>query len=367
MPDPRVAAVARILVDYSTDVQPGQFVVIRGKTEATPMLLAVYERALARGAHPWLQPSLGQADELFFSSANDAQLNYISPLTNTFVESVDVVINVLAESNTKALSGVDPAKQAAHTKAQKPIMKRFMERSAQGELVWALGLYPTDAFAQDAEMSLRDYENFVYDACLVGEPDPVAAWQHVSEAQQSIVDALSGKREVRVVAPDTDLTLSVEGRRWVKADGRMNLPDGEVFTGPQEQSVNGHIRFTFPACLRGREVEDVRLWFEQGKVVKASARKNEAFLNEMLEADEGARYLGEFAIGTNSSIQQFTKNILFDEKIGGTVHMAIGAGYPETGSKNVSAIHWDMICDLRKEGALYVDGEKFVEAGKVLV
>jgi aminopeptidase len=241
-----------------------------------------------------------------------------------------------------------------------------LEREAKGEVHWTGTLHPTQAFAQDAEMSLREFEDFVYKGCLVHEPDPIKAWKKISREQQRIVDWLNKARKIHVVGPDTDLKLEVTGRKWVNCDGHQNFPDGEVFTGPIEDSLNGHIRYTYPACIYGREVEDVRLQFKDGKVVKATAAKNEEFLLKMLETDKGARYVGEFSFGTNYGIQRFTKNTLFDEKIGGTIHLAVGKGFPESGSKNKSAIHWDMVCDLRDGGEVRVDGTLFLKDGKIL-
>lgn len=364
MTDPRVETVARILVDYSVNVQPGEFVQIEGTPEGAPLLLAVYQRVLERGGHPWLRLSLDEAAEIFYRVASDEQLDYVPNVLKQLVEEVDARIGVWTETNTKALTSVDPARQSRAAAARRPLSERFLERAANKELKWTGTAYPTQAFAQDAEMSLREFEDFVYGAALVHEADPIAAWQAVSRQQQRLVDWLSDKDQVRLFGPDTDLTLSIKGRRWENCDGRQNFPDGEIFTGPLEDSVNGQVRFTYPACEGGREVEDVRLWFEAGKVVKASAAKNEEFLLAMLDTDEGARTLGEFAFGTNQGVQRFTKNILFDEKIGGTVHMALGAGYPETGSQNRSAIHWDMICDLRQGGEVWVDGELFAKDGK---
>jgi aminopeptidase len=283
------------------------------------------------------------------------------------VEDVDASISIWTETNTKALTNVDPTKQARAQAARRPISQRFLERAAKKELKWTTTAYPTPAFAQDAEMSLREFEDFLYSAALVHEPDPIAAWQAISKQQQRLVDWLKDKDQIRLVGPDTDLSLSVKGRSWVNCDGHENFPDGEVFTGPIEDSINGHVRFTYPASYSGREVEDVRLWFESGKVVKATAAKNEKFLLAMLDTDERARFLGEFAFGTNQGVQRFTKNILFDEKIGGTVHMALGRGYPETGSQNRSAIHWDMICDLRQDGEVWVDGVLFAKDGRFLI
>jgi aminopeptidase len=242
-----------------------------------------------------------------------------------------------------------------------------MQRSATGEFRWVGTLYPTNAYAQDAEMSLRDYEEFVYGACFCDQDDPVARWQEVHDMQQKLVDWLVGKREVRVTGPNADLTLSIEDRVFMNSDGHKNMPSGEIFTGPVEDSVEGWVRFTYPAVTAGREVEGIELKFEKGKVVEASAKKGEEFLLKMLDTDPGARYVGEFAIGTNDGIKRFTKNILFDEKIGGSFHMAVGFGFPETGSKNESAIHWDMICDMRDGGEIHVDGDMFYRSGEFMI
>jgi aminopeptidase len=367
MADPRIEGVARILVDYSVDVQPGQFVLIEGTPEGRPLILAVYQRVLERGGHPWLQLGLDESAEILYKVASDEQLDFVPDIALQMVETVDADISIWTELNTKALTNVDPAKQSRRQAARRPLQERFLERAAKKELKWSGTAYPTQAFAQDAEMSLREFEDFVYGAALVHEPDPIAAWQALSREQQRLIDWLDGKEQVHLLGPDTDLTLSVKGRSWVNCDGHENFPDGEIFTGPIEDSVNGHVRFTYPACTGGREVEDVRLWFEDGKVVKATAAKNEEFLLTMLDTDEGARTLGEFAFGTNQGVQRFTKNILFDEKIGGTVHMAVGTGYPETGSLNRSAIHWDMICDLRQGGEVRVDGELFAKDGQFTI
>jgi aminopeptidase len=367
MADPRVERLASVLVHYSTHIQPGDLVLVRGMPEAAPLLLAVYEEVLRSGGHPHLIIGLPGAEEAFYRLASDEQLEFISPLQKLIVEQFDATINIRSDSNTRELSGVDPARQRRHSKAMTPIMKTYMERGASGELKWVGTLYPTPAYAQEADMSLREYEDFVYGACFCDQEDPVARWQEVHDMQQRLVDWLKGKREVRVKGPNADLTLSIEGRVFINSDGHHNMPSGEIFTGPVEDSAEGWVRFTYPALTGGREVEGIELWFEKGQVVKATAKKNEEYLLEMLDTDPGARYLGEFAIGTNDGIQRFTKNILFDEKIGGSFHMAVGAGYPETGSKNESAIHWDMICDMRDGGEIYVDGELFYRSGEFLI
>jgi aminopeptidase len=359
--------VARILVDYSLNVQPGQFVTIRGMHEGAPLIEAVYQRVLERGGHPWLRLSLDEATEILLRQASDEQLDFVPDIDRQLIEDADAIIHIWTETNTKGLTNIDPAKQARLQAARRSLNERFAERAAKKELNWTLTLFPTQAFAQDAEMSLGEFEEFVYGAARITEPDPVASWQALSREQQRLIDWLVDKDQVRLLGPDTDLTLSIKGRSWENCDGLKNFPDGEIFTGPLETSANGHVRFTYPACSDGREVEDVRLWFEEGKVVKASAAKNEEFLLTMLNTDEGARYLGEFAFGTNPGVQRFSKNPLFDEKIGGTVHMAVGMGYPETGSQNRSAIHWDMICDLRQGGEVWVDGELFAKDGQFLI
>jgi aminopeptidase len=367
MPDPRVVSVAHVLVDYSIDVQPGELVVLSGDAVATPLILSAYQRVLERGGHPYLRVSLGDTADLFYTYASDEQLDYAPQFEMAMVEEFDAYITIWAEVNTRMLSNVDPAKQARRRTARRPWVERFYDRVADKALKWVGTLYPTQASAMEAEMSLREYEDFVYRACLVHEPDPIAAWKRMSQEQQHLTDWLADKAEIHLVARDTDLWLNVNGRRWENCDGRQNFPDGEVFTGPVEDGVNGHVRFSYPAIYDGREVDDVCLWFEHGRVVKATAAKNEAFLRKMLDTDAGARVLGEFAFGTNQGIQRFTKNMLFDEKIGGTVHMAVGLGAPETGSRNKSAIHWDMLCDLRQGGEVWVDGQLFVKDGAFVI
>ena len=367
MADSRLDALARVLVDYSADVQSGQLVWINGGPAASPLLLALYRRVLERGAHPFLTSQPDEAEPVFYRHANAEQLTYISPIHKALIEEIDAQINVMAQTNTKALSNVDPSRQAMRAGAAQELQSRFMERAAKGELNWTLTLFPTAAYAQDAEMSLEEFADFVYGAGLLDQADPIDAWQVLSTRQQRLIDWLSDKADVHLTGPDTDLKLSIQDRVWINADGRKNFPDGEIFTAPIEDSVEGHISYTFPAVYQGREVDGVRLRFAGGRVVDATAAKNEAFLHQMLDADEGARRVGEFAIGTNPGIQRFSKNILFDEKIGGTVHLALGKGYPDTGSQNDSAIHWDMICDLRQGGSITVDGATFARNGEILI
>jgi aminopeptidase len=367
MTDPRVEKLADVLVNYSVAVQPGDKVLIEGDTPASPLLRAVYARVLQAGGLPLMLASLPGTDELLFRHASDEQLQHVPAPVQLALETYDATIGIKGTDNTKVLSGVDPSRMVLRNQAQTELMKTFMQRSASGELRWVTTLFPTNAYAQDAEMSLSEYEDFVYGACMPDIDDPVGYWQRFSAWQQEIVDWLAGKERVRVLGPQTDLRLSIAGRTFVNSDGRHNMPSGEVFTGPVEDSVEGHVHFSYPAIHQGREVTGVQLWFERGRVVKASAEKNEDFLLQTLDTDAGARYVGEFAIGTNEGISRFTRQILFDEKISGSFHMAIGAGYPETGSQNESAIHWDMICDLRDGGEIWVDSELLYQNGKFVI
>ncbi len=365
--DPRVEKLADVLVNYSVAVQPGDKVLVRGNTLAAPLLKAVYVKALQAGGHPLVLASLPGTDELLYRHASDEQLRHVPEPVKLVIETYDVYISVMAAENTKALTGVEPSRMVQRSQGRTEWMKTYLQRSASGELRWVGTLYPTNAHAQDAEMSLSGFEDFVYGACLPDMEDPVGHWQRFSAWQQKIVDWFGGKEQVRVVGPETDLRLTIAGRTFINSDGKHNMPSGEVFTGPVEDSVEGHVHFSYPAIHQGREVAGIRLWFEKGRVVKATAEKNEDFLLKTLDTDEGSRYVGEFAIGTNEGITRFTRSILFDEKIRGSFHMALGAGPPETGSKNESAIHWDMICDLRSGGQIWVDDQLLYEDGEFVI
>ena len=365
MRDQRLDKLASVLVGYSAGVKPGDLCRITGESVGLPLLEALYEHVLKAGGHPFVSVLSDAMEEAFYRVASEAQLQYVSPISSFVVDNIDVSLGIWADENTKSMSNVDPRKQAAAAQARKPISRRFLERAAQGKLRWVGTQYPTQASAQDAEMSLREYEDFVFQGGLLHLADPVAAWQKISERQQRLVDVLDKAREIHVVGQGTDLRLGVQGRKWINCCGHENFPDGEVFTGPIEDAVNGTIRYSFPAVHHGRECHDIELTFKAGKVVLARASKGEDFLLAMLEQDAGAKILGEFAIGTNFAIRQYTKNTLFDEKIGGTCHAALGAAYPETGGKNDSGLHWDMVCDLRQPGCrIDMDGTTILEAGR---
>ena len=367
MPDPRIDTWAKTMVEYSVEVQPGDVVAITGGVAAEPLLRAISREVVRRGGHPVLLASLNAATADLIAEGSDEQLAFISPLERFARVEADVLISVSAETNTKSSSGIDPARLRIHTAARAELRQEFMRRAAEGTLRWSSTLYPNDSYAQDADMATDDFAEFMYRACKLDAPDPAAAWRELRDEQQRLIDWLADKREVHLTGPDTDLRLSIAGRTWINSDGHRNFPSGEIFTGPIEDSAEGTVRFSYPAVTNGREIADIRLRFERGKVVEASAAKDEEFLISTLDTDAAARFLGEFAFGTNFGITRFTKNILLDEKIGGTVHMALGSGYPDSGSLNRSAIHWDMICDLRQGGEVTVDGIPFLREGRFLV
>lgn len=355
---------AKILVDYSTAVQSGQWVVIKGSVVALPLINDLVEMVLMAGGNPTVQIQSGEIEETGFLFSDNEQLKWISPISEMIYTRADVLIDVWASENLRSLSSIDPQKQRIRSLAAKDVFTTFLNRLSSGDMMWVGTQYPCQAYAQEADMSLRDFERFVYGATFADQDDPVARWKEIKNSQQQLVDWLNGKNRFEVKGPHADLSLSCEGRTFINDAGEKNMPGGEIFTSPVEDSVNGWIEFTYPAIESGREVDGIRLEFDQGKVVKASAQKNEAFLLEMLDSDEGARYLGEFAIGTNYGIQRFTKSILYDEKLGGTIHLALGSSLPLTGGKNQSSIHWDMICDMRTQSQIVADGEVFYKNGQ---
>jgi aminopeptidase len=365
MRDPRLQKLADVLVNYSVGVKPNQLVRIWGPTLSQPLIVELFRSVLAAGGHPFVRMAPEQLQEIFVKHGSDEQLKFVNPINLLEYEKIDCNIGIWAEENTRAMSNVDPKRMGLSESARKPLMDIFMKRAGSGALKWTGTQFPTNGSAQDAEMSLAEYEDFVFSAGLLDRPDPVVAWKQVSERQQRLVDHLNGKRDYHVVAANgTDVRISVSGMKWINCDGHENFPDGEVFTGPVVDSVNGRINFSFPAVHHGRECDGVRLTFRNGKVIDASATKGQDFLFSMLDMDGGSRLLGECAIGTNYNITRYTRNTLFDEKIGGTVHFALGAGYPETGNSNQSALHWDMVVDLRQGGFVAVDGEKISVDGK---
>ena len=367
MRDSRVDALATILVGYSTRISEGETCLIEGTTAAEPLIAAVYERVIDAGGQPLVSMSFDEQASSFYSRASDAQLDWISPLQRWAAEEADCRIVIGADVNTRELSRVDPGRQTRRQAATKALMDRTFERAAEGSHRWVYTLYPTNAYASDAELSLRAFEDFYFRACLADGGDPLTAWKTASEECRRLSDWIEGHEQVRVVANGTDITLGIAGRTFIPCDGEHNMPDGEFFTGPIEDSVEGVVSFSLPAMVGGREVAGVRLRFEAGRCVDASAERGEEFLIGLLDTDDGARRLGELGIGTNYGIDRGTRDVLLDEKIGGTVHMAVGASYPESGGVNDSAVHTDLVCDLRQGGRIEVDGETMQESGRFVV
>jgi aminopeptidase len=367
MNDIRIERWAHTLVNYCLYLKEGDILAIQATPLAAPLIEAVYRETLRVGAYPVPLIELESLNEILLREGSDKQLTTVSPLALTLAEKANARLNIQSSSNPKALSTIPPTHSAKRRQAGHELATRFRQREQSGDFRWCGTLYPTTAYAQEANMSLKEFEEFVFNVCFLNDSDPIASWKELARQQQHFVDWLVGKEKVHLVSNGTDLTLSIKDRIFINSDGKRNFPSGEFFTGPVEDSANGVVQFDIPATYDGRSIEGVRLVFKDGRVVEASARQGEDYLHQMLDLDAGSRYLGEFAFGNNMGVTQATKQILFDEKMGGTVHMALGASYPETGGLNHSALHWDMVCDLRTAGEVWVDDTLFLKDGKVLV
>jgi aminopeptidase len=367
MQDVRIERWAHTLVHYCLYVKAGETVAIRATPLAAPLVEAVYRELLRVGAYPLPLIELESFEELLLKEGNDNQLAMPHQVLRMMAEDIDAQLSIGSKNNTKSLSGVDPSRLAKRRQASQDVARVLRKREQSKTYRWATTLYPTAAYAQDAEMSLHDFEEFVFDACFLNDLDPIARWKEVSAQQQRLVDWLAGRKRVHILGDGTDLRLTIEGRVFINSDGRRNFPSGEFFTGPVEDSTEGVIQFDVPSSYGGHAIEGVRLVFHEGRVVEAGAVHGRAFLEQMLELDSGARYLGEFAFGNNARVNRAIRNTLFDEKMGGTVHLALGASYPETGGVNQSALHWDMVCDLRNSGEVWVDDVLFLKDGKIVV
>lgn len=367
MADIRVERLADLSVNYSIQVKKNQEIYIAGPPMAFPLIEQLYKYTLLAGAYPSVIIRDQRFDDMQFRYGKDYQLEHVPPISKHAIQTADALVRIKAERNPKHLANIPPEKITKFTSAQRELTDIMADRIKKGELSWTLLPFPTDAMAQEASMSLLEYQDFVYKACYAHTEDPKAEWKRISVVQQKIVDYLTKRAEIQFVGEDTDISFNTKGRKWLNADGRKNMPDGEVFTGPREDSAEGTIRFTYPAIYSGNEVEDIRLTFKNGKIVEAKAKKGEKLLNKMIQIDDGSDKMGEIAIGTNYEIATFTKDMLFDEKMGGTIHMAVGRGIPETGSNNRSAIHWDMLKDMKNGGKIFADGELFYENGQFLI
>ncbi|MDQ6774851.1 MAG: aminopeptidase [Actinomycetota bacterium] len=351
-------AFATLLCEWCLEPAEGNQVLVSTTTLAVPVAAAMHRAVIKRGAWPLLRLTPTEVERDFYELASDAQLDCFAPLDLVQAQSVDMSLGIDAPANVRQLAGIDPARIARAARARRPLQEARMGRR------WCVTLWPTSALAQQAGMGDREYAAFVGRALFLDGPDPAAAWRELSAAQARVVERLSTAHEFRIQAEGTDLRLSVGGRTWINSDGRRNMPSGEVFTGPHEDSAEGTIRFTVPSNRGGTEVAGAELTFRAGEVVAARADRGEDHLREALAIDPGARFLGELGIGTNRGIDCATGSTLLDEKIAGTVHLALGRSYPETGAVNDSALHWDLICDLRPGGELSADGEAIVRNGE---
>lgn len=358
---------ARLLTRYCLEIKPGDKLFISGTLLAEPLVREVYAEAYAAGASlVEYDLAFRERERVFMENASDDALRVAPTLTKLAMESFDCYLNIRAPFNLKETSGATKERAELRSQTLAPINKTYFERTADRRLKRNLCQYPTDAAAQEAGMGLGEYEQFVFGACKLFTDDPEAAWLQVRAGQQRIVDHLNRCSSVRYLTEGTDITFSTQGRTWMNSDGQTNMPSGEVYTSPVEDGVNGTVHFSYPCIYQGNEVEGVTLWVKDGYIERWEARRGQEFLDYIFSL-AGTRRFGEAAIGTNYDINRMTKNILFDEKIGGTVHMAIGQSYLQTGGKNESAVHWDMITDMTQGGEIWADGEKIYENGRFLI
>jgi aminopeptidase len=365
--DPRLERLADLIVGYSLGLQPGKIMRVDSTTTGLPLGTEVYRAGLRAGAFPYVCVELEAAAEALVVEGTDEQIAFIRPTAEAEIDAIDAIVTIWSEANTRALTGSAPERHQRLIAATRRLTNRRWTRISAGDLGWAGVLCPAPSHAQDAGMSLAEYESFVFRACHVdGDGDASAHWQSQSAELGAHAERLARARELRITGQDTDLRVVVEGRKWEAADGHYNMPDGEVYTSPIETETEGEISFSFPALFHGREVDGIKLRFEGGTVVAAEARRGGDFLDALLDLDAGARRLGEVAFGLNYEIDRFTANTLFDEKIGGTMHVALGSAFEELGGVNESALHWDLVCDLRQDGEVYADGELIWRAGRFL-
>jgi aminopeptidase len=365
--DIKLNRLANVLVNYSTMVKSGDWVHVNANWQAIPLVKEVVAYILRAGGNPSVSLESSDLNEVFMAQAGDEQLQWMPPLDMHMIKNANVWIIIEAPENTRAMNNIDSSRQQMRNQAYAKWTETYTKRSASRELRWVMTNYPCQALAQEAEMSLADYENFVYQSTFADQVDPVQYWRNLHDEQERLILWLAGKKTISIRSPQADVMLSIAGRKFINSDGDQNMPSGEIFTSPVEESINGWVSFSYPAIYQGISVEGVRLEFKRGRIVNASAEKNEEFLLKMLGTDEGARFVGEFGIGTNYGISRFTKNILYDEKIGGTFHLALGNGFGEAGGLNESSIHWDLITDAMNETEMHVDGELFYKDGKFII
>lgn len=368
MADPRIVKLAKLLVHYSLELKKGDYMLLEAYDLAAPLVREVFREAIKTGAYVDTNIFLPGITEIFYKEASNEQLQYVSPYIKFKAENYNAFLLIYGQYNFKELTNIPGDKIQTLAQATREVNLKLMRRmSDRNDLKWCGTLFPWHAGAQEAEMSTEEYEDFVYTSGNLHLDDPISAWKELSTKQERLCSLLLHKKSLRILSENTDLKMDITGRKWINCDGKENFPDGEIFTCPHIGSVEGHIKFSYPVILLGKEIDGIYIEFKEGKAVKAHADKGEDFLRSLLEIDEGARYCGEFGIGTNYSIKKFTKNILFDEKIGGTVHIATGNAFPEAGGENVSGVHVDMVCDMNKSGEIYADDELIYKHGKFIV
>lgn len=358
MVDPRIKEIARILVDYSTEVKKGENVIISGSTEAEPLIKELYKLVIKKGAYPSVKVGLPGMNYIYYKNASKEQLKKFPQIRFDELKKTQVYIGIISESNTRELSNIDPERISLRQKTMHKISDYIV--NTRDKIRRCTTIFPTEALAQDAEMSLEEYEDFVYGSMILD-------WRRLREKFKKIAKVLNNAKMIRIVGEDTDLRMKIYKKSFVVDGGEENFPGGEIFCAPDPKSVEGHIRFTYPAIRQGVEVVNIYAEFKKGKCVKATADKNEKFLKTMLNTDAGSKYIGELGIGMNPKVTKFTKELLFDEKQNATIHLAFGMAYKECGQPNKSALHWDIVKDLRKGGKIIADGKVIQKNGKWLI
>ncbi|MDD5650497.1 MAG: aminopeptidase [Candidatus Nanoarchaeia archaeon] len=358
MVDPRVTKEAEILVNHSIKVKKGEYIIISGGVEAKELMLELYKLIIQKGAYPSLKVGLPETGYLYYKYASEEQLKKFPEVNFSEIKKAQGYIGIHSDTNTRELANVDPKKLSLRGKITHPISDYICNE--HDKIRRCSTIFSTYAQAQEAEMSLTEYQDFVFNATNQD-------WEKLKKRFNYLRDYLNKCKVIRIIGEDTDITMNVYKKSFIADSGEENLPGGEIFCAPEPKSVNGHIRFTYPAIENGVEVQNIYCEFKDGKCIKSTADKNENFLNTMLDTDEGSRYLGELGIGMNPAINKFTKALLFDEKINGTIHLAFGMAYKECGEPNKSNIHWDIVKDLRKNGQIIADGKVIQKNGKWLI
>ena len=357
---------AKLCVNYSVNVQKGESVLIWGSERAIPLIKEIYREVLRAGGHPITKIDFLEQEYIFYKEAQEHHLNYSDSFSLYYIQNIDIIIRIIGGNNIRELSNINYERFKKYKLAQNEIWKIFFQRQIDDKIKWLIVVYPSESMSQEAKMSREEFANLIEKACFLHKPDPITEWQTISRKQQKYCDYLEKIDELHIVGKKTDLIMSIKGRKWENCDGKVNLPDGEIFTGPIENSINGFITFPFPFLYLGKEIKNVTLKFKNGRVIEAKAEKGGGIINEIIKIP-GCRRVGEIGVGLNYNLKQSLKNMIFGEKIGGTIHLALGIGYPKTGSKNLSFSHIDLICDMRIEGKIFADEKLIYQNGKFLI